>query len=63
MIDFLKNIYVILRTFFIDWLPIFSEMEKTAWGPLGEIRDIIGTILTIGAILIAAYKFWDKYLR
>ena len=35
-------------------------MKKAAWGPFGDIKEFVGTVATVIAIIVAA-KFMDKY--
>ena len=62
-IEFFKNFWLVIKAFTFEWFPIYEEMESAAWGPFANVKEFIGTITAIGAILFAVYKFWDKYYR
>lgn len=61
MIKLLQNVYMIFKALIFEWFPIFSEMRKAIWGPLGQLKESIGTIVTVIVTAIALVKFLDKY--
>ena len=61
MTELLQDIWTIFKTIVYEWIPIFTEMKKTAQGSFGHLKETVGIIITIIAIIITLVKFLNKY--
>ena len=62
-IEFFQNTWLIIKAFIFEWLPLYEEMERAAWGPFADIKELFGTIGTIGAVILATLGITKKRRR